>query len=48
VHIVVGPCAKGHFIHARAFFDPEFFFFLEQRGVAFVKNATWRRKKEMG
>jgi hypothetical protein len=27
VHIVVGPCAKGHFIHARSFLDPEFFFF---------------------
>ena len=26
VHIVVGPCAKGHFIHA-GLPDPEFFFF---------------------
>jgi hypothetical protein len=26
VYIVVGPCAKGHFIHAESP-DPEFFFF---------------------
>jgi hypothetical protein len=26
VHIVVGPCAKGHFIHGKSL-DPEFFFF---------------------
>jgi hypothetical protein len=26
VHIVVGPCAKGHFIHV-GFLDSEFFFF---------------------
>jgi hypothetical protein len=26
VHIVVGPCAKGHFIHTGSL-DPEFFFF---------------------
>jgi hypothetical protein len=25
VHIVVGPCTKGHFIHARSSLDPEFF-----------------------
>jgi hypothetical protein len=28
VHIAVGPCAKGHFIHARPTLDPEFFFFV--------------------
>jgi hypothetical protein len=27
VHIVVGPCAKGHFIHVGPTLDPEFFFF---------------------
>jgi hypothetical protein len=27
MHIVVGPCAKGHFIHAGASLDQEFFFF---------------------
>jgi hypothetical protein len=26
VHIVVGPCTKGHFIHAMSL-DPEFFLF---------------------
>jgi hypothetical protein len=26
LHIVVGPCVKRHFIHARSL-DPEFFFF---------------------
>jgi hypothetical protein len=26
VHIAVGPCAKGHFIHAGPTLDPEFFF----------------------
>jgi hypothetical protein len=29
VHIVVGPCAKGHFIRARSK-DPEFFFFFSK------------------
>jgi hypothetical protein len=27
---VVGPCAKGHFIHAGASVDPEFFFFFDK------------------
>jgi hypothetical protein len=37
VHIVVGPCAKGHFIHAESL-DPEFFFFFFQ-GMCLVEAS---------